>query len=356
MGKQEVIDYVMNSPHNTNRGVLSTLLNSIAEGINLPEVTSEDNGKVLTVVEGNWSAAMNNLVNGSASGSVRGINTQEEDNNYTIGKNAIAQGNATKAVGSASHAEGFQTEALSSTSHAEGSKTRAFGVSSHAEGKRVSDTIVIDEITYNYGATGEASHSEGYNTIAFGEYAHAEGASTKAIGKYSHAEGSITQAMNPCSHAEGAETKATNSYSHVEGYQSKATGMTSHAEGRGTEAIGGNAHSEGYNTKASGSHAHAEGASTSAEGNASHAEGSGTIAKHRSQHVFGAFNVEDASTATSDYNGTYIEIVGNGTSKQVRSNARTLDWDGNEWLAGTLTLGQTTITEAQLQALLELLN
>ena len=34
----------------------------------------------------------------------------------------------------------------------------------------------------------------------------------------------------------------------------------------------------------------------------------------------------------------YAEIVGNGTYNGNRSNARTLDWNGNEWLAGGLTI------------------
>jgi hypothetical protein len=34
-----------------------------------------------------------------------------------------------------------------------------------------------------------------------------------------------------------------------------------------------------------------------------------------------------------------VEIVGKGTSSSARSNARTLDWNGNEVLAGKLTVG-----------------
>ena len=65
----------------------------------------------------------------------------------------------------------------------------------------------------------------------------------------------------------------------------------------------------------------------------------------------------------------YVEIVGNGyiyedstTHEEVRygSNARTLDWHGNETLAGSLTLGkgtadEVTLTPAQLKQLLLLL-
>lgn len=56
-------------------------------------------------------------------------------------------------------------------------------------------------------------------------------------------------------------------------------------------------------------------------------------------------------------------MVGNGTSTSSRSNARTLDWSGNEYLQENLTLrgtqikiGQTTIIETQLKSLLALLN
>ena len=34
---------------------------------------------------------------------------------------------------------------------------------------------------------------------------------------------------------------------------------------------------------------------------------------------------------------TYTEIVGYGSSSTSRSNIRTLSWNGNEWIAGTLT-------------------
>ena len=90
------------------------------------------------------------------------------------------------------------------------------------------------------------------------------------------------------------------------------------------------------------------------------------IRQHISGRYTGSFNVkeygDDGTTLYTVWDdlgaaGTteYAEIIGNGTPS-VRSNARTLDWRGNEWLAGNLTLGNTTLTEAQLQALLALLS
>ena len=146
--------------------------------------------------------------------------------------------------------------------------------------------------------------------------------------------------------------------SHAEGYNTTASGGTSHAEGNGTTASGGVSHAEGYQTQATGPYSHAEGTETIASGNISHTEGAGTTAKNRSQHAFGEFNELDPSTASSWDRGNYIEIVGNGADDTARSNARTLDWQGNEVLAGNLVVGGTitangqeiTPTEPQVQA------
>ena len=51
MSKKDIIDYVMETPGNTNKKVLGRLIDEV-EGVKLPEVTEDDNGNVLTVVEG----------------------------------------------------------------------------------------------------------------------------------------------------------------------------------------------------------------------------------------------------------------------------------------------------------------
>lgn len=69
--------------------------------------------------------------------------------------------------------------------------------------------------------------------------------------------------------------------------------------------------------------------------------GVGNEANHRSQMVFGEYNEQDPSANDAYYRGTYVEIVGNGLTDNSRSNARTLDWNGNEVLAGGLTINGT---------------
>ena len=99
--------------------------------------------------------------------------------------------------------------------------------------------------------------------------------------------------------------------------------------------IGENSIAIGYNVEASGRYSHAEGQSTTASGDYSHAEGDKTTAYGDYQHVQGEYNIIDNA-------GTYAHIVGNG--KDTRSNAHTLDWDGNAWFAGDVYVGSTSGT------------
>ena len=126
--------------------------------------------------------------------------------------------------------------------------------------------------------------------------------------------------------------------------------------GRNSSAtIGDRSFEQGWNVEASGSKSHAEGYNTTASGDYSHAEGDYTTANHLSQHVFGEYNISDPSTNASTARGTYVEIVGNGTSSAT-SNARTLDWSGNQWIAGNYSdtnglLAMKEVTQSQYDAL-----
>lgn len=147
------------------------------------------------------------------------------------------------------------------------------------------------------------------------------------IGGYSAAIGYDTEASGYTSHAEGQSTTASEYCSHAEGCQTIASGIKSHAEGDSTKASNSFSHAEGNHTKANGESSHAEGFYTEASGDSSHAEGSNTTALSDCQHVQGRYNIEDTE-------GKYAHIVGNGNNNNKRSNAHTLDWDGNAWFAG----------------------
>ena len=265
-----------------------------------------------------------------------------------FGNLSHAEGDAARASGAGAHAEGYKTVAGGNYSHAEGSQTSILNGTAHAEGISTQ-------------ANGNGAHAEGLETQAYSG-SHAEGYKSKTTASYAHAEGRQTTASASSAHAEGYQTTASGTDSHAEGDRTTASGSASHAEGAFTTASGIGAHAEGNGTTASGICSHTEGYASVASGTNSHAEGENTIANHRNQHVFGSLNVADPSSAIADDPGTYVEIVGNGgsTDHPGRSNARTLDWDGNEALAGSLTLGmgtadEVTITAAQLKQLLALI-
>lgn len=171
------------------------------------------------------------------------------------------------------------------------------------------------------------------------------------IGQKGEAEGSeifndyqnnVATGVN--SKAEGGYTSATGAHAHAEGYHTTASGFDSHSEGNYTFSSGAHSHSEGNGTQAIGSYSHAEGDHTQAIGQGSHSEGLGTKAYGRFQKVSGTYNIEDNDNL-------YIHIVGNGKQEdekdeeghiisQYRSNAYTLDWNGNAWFAGDITVGE----------------
>ena len=205
-------------------------------------------------------------------------------------------------------------------------------------GTRV-DGSVIGNASFAQGmqnvASGNNSHAEGQSASATGNNSHAEGEGSVATSAASHAEGSSTKAQAVAAHAEGVDTTASAMGAHSEGQRTSANSMAAHAEGSDTMASGTYSHAEGLSTTSSGQYSHAEGNNTIASGAASHAEGVSTVARGNAQHVSGRFNEIDTDN-------TYAEIVGNGNSNE-RSNAYTLDWQGNAVYAGTVTVGSNPV-------------
>lgn len=121
-------------------------------------------------------------------------------------------------------------------------------------------------------------------------------------------------------------------------------GTAAFAEGSSTKASGNYSHAEGVGTVASNYSAHAEGTNSVASGEDSHAEGIYTIAAGESQHVQGRYNIEDADNK-------YLHIVGNGNDVYSRSNAHTLDRDGNAWFRGKVFVGGESMDDPNAKEL-----
>ena len=174
------------------------------------------------------------------------------------------------------------------------------------------------------------NYSGSYANVIDGAYsAHAEGLQNTI------SSGSLG------SHAEGVENSISSSAgSHVEGdFNHISSSDYSHAEGESCKIFDSKwAHAGGYGCYII-SHADcgfAHGAGAKVTGGAAAAFGSRTLAAGRNQFVAGKGNIEDSEDK-------YALIIGNGTDDLPRdhtgfeaSNALTLDWEGNLWVAGKI--------------------
>lgn len=169
---------------------------------------------------------------------------------------------------------------------------------------------------------------------------------TQAGGSYALAAGQLCLSNGSASTSFGCQSSAQGNYSLATGYRTYATGQSSFS--------GGHSYNIG-NINASGTASFAFGyqnttyGSVLAQGNYSTSMGSGTQANSLSQFVIGQCNTVD-TTGNQTTRGTHAFIIGNGTSDTARSNAFSVDWDGS------ITLGNTKLTETQLQQLLALLS
>ena len=145
-------------------------------------------------------------------------------------------------------------------------------------------------------------------------------------------EGTGSFSMNRAS----GSTVGTNST--TLGNNCQAVSANSIATGNASYSGAPESHAEGLATYTFGNHSHSEGRNSEAHGDGSHAEGYGSKAMSNYQRVAGKFNVEDNQ-------GVYAEIIGNGTDDNNRSDARELDWNGNEYIAGDLTINKGTASE-----------
>ncbi|MEM1156621.1 MAG: hypothetical protein AAGH72_00045 [Verrucomicrobiota bacterium] len=128
----------------------------------------------------------------------------------------------------------------------------------------------------------------------------------------------------------GFQTKATNLGTVALGVQSEATGLRA-------VALGANNISSGYSSSALGKYTEASGHYSTTAGFYTEAQGYG-------QFVIGEYNI-GSGNSNPRVNSDSVFVIGNGTSV-ARSNAFTVDWDGNTWMAGELEAGTVRTTQA----------
>lgn len=231
-----------------------------------------------------------------------------------------------------------------------------------------------------------SSAIQGSDVTATGRYSHAEGQAVKASGDYSHSEGWRTESSGDYSHAEGGATVASGSHSHAEGDATVASGDYSHAEGSGTIAdkeylsVSGmyNLEDGKYGIKKSHQDIYLTASKLYGYSNSYHfyedtgkfsidIKGSRKPSKdlknvyilddnNKLQYIIAyKSSVNDGKTMvfdainiwSSQISSRYIRVIGNGvngSSGIVRSNAYTLDWDGNAWFSGDVYVGSTSGT------------
>lgn len=188
--------------------------------------------------------------------------------------------------------------------------------------------------------TSELTNDSGYLT-----YVPVSDVTVNGSSAVSSGVAALTVATNWVNGSSTGSVRTSGSTSESESY---SMGYYALAEGSATVATSYAAHAEGFNTSATGASSHSEGNVTVASGNYSHASGNHTSAQRMSQTAIGEYNIQD-TTGTSTTRGKYAFIIGNGDST-TRSNALTVDWNGNLNVAGTVTdsSGNTLINDVTL--------
>ena len=247
--------------------------------------------------------------------------------------NSTVQGDRTKASGNGSHAEGGQTEASSEYSHAEGDNTVASGYCSHAEGD---------------------------HTVASGYGSHAECGFSKASSEYSHAEGYHTEASGYGSHAEGDNTVANKKFLSVSGsynlYDDVKYVQNSRSDTLLVMSNDAYYESDSFTFDAStgiftlvepvarkGSQLHLNKFCMLRDVSGDIVYKLVSIKESLNTRVY--YDITKYTSITASYSkDQYSTIVGNGTSDTERSNAYTLDWEGNAWFSGDVYVGSNSGT------------
>lgn len=199
-----------------------------------------------------------------------------------------------------------------------------------------------------YGAVvlgGSSNTASGRNSAALGSNNIASGQSSISFG------GKISgfnanESSNNGTIVIGSSSQATMPYAVAIGAKNAATASYAVAMGCQTTASGNLGFTSGYSTTASGAASVAMGRETTASAQYAMSVGYGTNASGASSTVIGQYNVVDTGDTSATHGAgakNYLMIVGNGAADNDRSNALTLDWDGNLDVAGSVRVNGTPI-------------
>lgn len=197
-------------------------------------------------------------------------------------------------------------------------------------------------------ASGDQSFAGGLKAKAKGEESFAFGNESVAGGKYSEAHGYKQYSVSTAEldengtldgNANGYITKDIKvKWSDVKADAESINGSYQAGEGAatyGAKHVVFGARSEAHCNQnlVTGRDSEAHNSNNEVYGNYAHAEGRGNQCWGNAQSVLGKYCDPKREEGVGD-NSPYLEIVGNGSSNSARSNARTLDKQGNERLAG----------------------
>lgn len=270
-----------------------------------------------------------------------------------VGQQSYAVGNSVEANGLAAHAEGYQTIA-STAAHAEGMGTVSYSTGAHAEGQ------------YTYSG-GNGSHAEGIMTAAVGTNSHAEGSGVGSNNYRITGDANVTTyTISPWS-----DSLNDSRIGALIAYRDRIAYITSFDSVNHTVTLSKTLSSTAIeNEKCLYVFGYAS-------GRISHVEGIGTIANSGITHASGRFNKpqdlypawkartaykigdrvinydsgyecivanNDSAFNQSKWKVIYTTsdtafVIGNGEDHTNRSNAVTIDWDGNEYLMGDVYVG-----------------
>lgn len=181
-------------------------------------------------------------------------------------------------------------------------------------------------------ASGGYSHAEGSGTTASGDYSHAQGISTKATGKSENVIGEFNLYAETVYVQEYTLGSAPQAMYRPDYQLGIATGFDIHENGR-EFVLSGVEYRTAENVDI-GDYVFYEDAQQ-------------VTTVHRVDEVWHDTAVYFVYTSfklvnKSSDRGEYAHIVGNGISEDTRSNAHTLDWNGNAWFAGDVYVKSTS--------------